>query len=82
MSRISRSRSVYEEPLVADRQVGDILAEWRAAEHALENAADDVEREEIEARIFALRGQHARATAVIQADAAELSGREPEPAGA
>ena len=67
---------------MADRHVGDILAEWRAVEHELENAPDDVEREEIEARIFALRDEHASAMAANDAEAKDLGGREPEPAGA
>lgn len=67
---------------MADRHVGDILAEWRAVEHELEDAADDVEREEIEARIFALRDEHVTALAANDAEAKELGGREPERAGA
>jgi hypothetical protein len=67
---------------MADRHVGDILAEWRAVEHELEDAADDVEREEIEARIFALRAEHVAAMAANDTEAKELGGREPERAGA
>ena len=67
---------------MADRHVGDILADWRVAEHELEDAADDAQREEIEARIFALREEHVTAMAANDAEAKELGGREPEPAGA
>ena len=66
---------------MADRHVWDILARWRAAERELEDAADDDEREDIEARVAVLRDEYAAAVAASAATAKELSGREPEPAG-
>ena len=63
------------------RAVDEILREWRAAERELEAAPDEDEREDIEARIAALRDEHAAAIAANEATARELSGREPEPAG-
>jgi hypothetical protein len=66
---------------MVDRQVGDILAQWRAAERELEDAADDQQREDIEALIAALRDEYAVAVAANAAAAKELRGRAPEPAG-
>jgi hypothetical protein len=66
---------------MVDRQVGDILAHWRAAERELEDAAADHQRDDIEAHVAALRDEYAAAVAANVAAAKELSGREPEPAG-
>ena len=70
---------------MAERPVRDILDEWRAAERALDNAVDDEERAELEARIAELREEHERAIEERQIEAQELghlAGRESEPAGA
>jgi hypothetical protein len=69
---------------MGNRDVGEILAEWRTAERELEGTADD-EREEIEARIASLREAHARAVADRRGEAQELADRpgpesEPTPA--
>jgi hypothetical protein len=66
---------------MAGRNVGEILAEWRAAERELEDAADDPDREDIEARIAALRDAYGAAIEANGAPAKESPGGEPEPAG-
>jgi hypothetical protein len=68
-------------PAMGNRDVCEILAEWRTAERELDATAADDEREEIEGRIAALRDEYAAAMAAKAAVATELSGREPEPAG-
>jgi hypothetical protein len=68
---------------MADRHVGEILTEWRAAERELQAAADSEKRTEIEARIASLQEEHTRAIAERQDEAhelANLAGREAEPA--
>jgi chromosome segregation ATPase len=67
-----------------ETRVDVVLSEWRAAERELETAADDDEREDIEARVAALRDEYAAAVAANESVARELGGREaePEPAGA
>ena len=67
---------------MGDRDVGEILAAWRAAERELETTPNDDEAEEIEARIAALRDAHARAVAARHGEAQELAdwpGGESEP---
>ena len=67
-----------------ETRVDVVLSEWRAAERELETAADDDEREDIEARVAAARDEYAAAVAANESAAREVGGREaePEPAGA
>jgi hypothetical protein len=48
---------------MTDRSIGAILADWRALERELAATTDEVAIEDLQARIAALRAEHAAAQA-------------------